>query len=56
MMEKYKIVLVLAIGKPKEEAVLETVSADGNIRYWRDEQGVNHVPKRSLEDIVIAKY
>lgn len=56
MMENYKIVFVLAIGKPKEKAVLETVGADGNIRYWRDEQGVHHVPKRSLEDIIIGEY
>ena len=54
--KQYKILLVLAIGKPKEEVVLETVSADGNIRYWRDEHGVHHVPKRSLEDIVIGEY
>ncbi|UCG04906.1 MAG: nitroreductase family protein [Desulfobacterales bacterium] len=54
--KQYKIVFVLAIGKPKEEAVLETVGADGNIRYWRDEQGVHHVPKRSLEDIIIGEY
>ncbi len=32
------------------------VGADGNIRYWRDEQSVNHVPKRSLEDIINEKY
>jgi hypothetical protein len=36
--------------------VLETVGADGNIRYWRDEQAVHHVPKRSLEDIIIGQY
>ena len=54
--KQYNIVLVLAIGKPKEEVVLETVGADGNIRYWRDEQEVHHVPKRSLEDIIIETY
>ena len=54
--KQYKIVFVLAIGKPKEEIVIETVGADGNIRYWRDERGVHHVPKRSLEDIIIGEY
>lgn len=53
---RYKILLVLAIGRPKEQAVIEAVDADGNIRYWRDEKEVHHVPKRSLADIIISEY
>ena len=49
-----KILLVLAIGKPKEEIVIETVAADGSIRYWRDSHGVHHVPKRPLQEIIVA--
>jgi nitroreductase len=49
----YAILLVLALGKPKEQVVVEMVGPDGNIRYWRDEQEVHHVPKRALEEIVI---
>ena len=52
--ERYEIVLVLAIGKPKETIVLDTVGPAGDIRYWRDEQGVHHVPKRSLDEIILV--
>jgi nitroreductase len=50
----YKILLVLAIGKPKEEIVIETVGPDGSIRYWRDADGVHHVPKRPLQELIVA--
>ena len=51
-----KILLVLAIGKPKEEVVIETVGPDGSIRYWRDAEAVHHVPKRALQEIIIASH
>jgi hypothetical protein len=46
--------LVLALGKPKETVVLDEVGPDGNIKYWRDSDGVHHVPKRKLEDIIVG--
>lgn len=50
----YEILLVLALGKPRERVVLEAIGPDGDIRYWRDEQGVHHVPKRTLNEIIVG--
>ena len=51
-----QILLVLAIGKPKEKVMIESVGPDGSIRYWRDAERVHHVPKRALNDIIVASY
>jgi nitroreductase len=48
------ILLVVALGEPAETVVVETVGPDGDVRYWRDARGVHHVPKRRLEDILVA--
>jgi len=52
--DHFEVLLVLALGKPKETVVLEEVGPDGNIKYWRDSDGVHHVPKRKLDDIIIG--
>jgi nitroreductase len=49
---RYEILLVLALGKPQETIVIEPVT-DGNIKYWRDGREWHHVPKRSLEEIIL---
>ncbi|MEN8190859.1 MAG: nitroreductase family protein [Thermodesulfobacteriota bacterium] len=51
--ERFKPLLVIALGYPAEEVVLEETDKDGDIRYWRDDQGIHHVPKRSLSDILL---
>ena len=49
-----EILLVLALGKPRETVVLEIVGADGEIKYWRDAQSTHHVPKRPLAEVIVA--
>ncbi len=51
--DNYKILLVIALGYPAEDVVLEPVGPDQDIRYWRDENQRHHVPKRSLAEIII---
>jgi hypothetical protein len=51
--EQYEIVLVLALGVPAETVVLDPVGPDGDIKYWRDEESIHHVPKRSLDDLIL---
>jgi len=43
----YEIPLVLALGYPDESPVEE--SFNGSVKYWKDEKGVLHVPKKNLE-------
>ena len=52
--DDFQILLVLALGKPKETVVIEPVGPDGGTKYWRDEDGVHYVPKRSLEDLIVS--
>ena len=50
---RFEILLVVAIGRPMEEVVIEDLEPGGSVEYWRDDRGTHHVPKRGLGDIIL---
>ena len=50
--EQFEILHVIALGKPKETVTLDEMKA-GDIKYWRDENQIHHVPKRPLDEIIL---
>jgi nitroreductase len=54
--DQYEIQLVVALGKPKETVVIEDLGTDGDIKYFRDAVGVHHVPKRSMDELILREY
>ena len=46
----YEIPLVIALGYPDESPVEEPFT--GSVEYWKDKDGVLHVPKKKLESIL----
>ena len=51
--ERFPIAYVIALGKPGETSLIEPIGQDGDIKYYRDADGVHHVPKRSLDDLLV---
>ncbi len=52
--DRYEVLLVLALGKPKEKVLIEDARSNGDVKYWRDSKGLHHVPKRRLDDIIVG--
>lgn len=50
--EHLNIIQVIALGKPAELVVIEEME-NGDIKYWRDENQIHHVPKRPLDELII---
>ncbi len=45
--------IVIALGYPKEEVVIDEVSQKDSLKYYRDDNKIHHVPKLRLEDVLI---
>lgn len=50
--DNLKPALILALGYPAENPVIEVIEKNCSIRYYKDSSGKLHVPKRKLEDII----
>ncbi|HAX96254.1 MAG TPA: nitroreductase [Prolixibacteraceae bacterium] len=48
------ILYMVALGKPAETVVTEDLAGE-DIRYWRDSQSIHHVPKRTLDELIIKE-
>ena len=51
--DNFEINLVIALGKPKEMVVINEIGLPADVKYWRDENAIHHVPKRSLNEIIL---
>jgi nitroreductase len=51
-----EVKLVVALGKPVETVQIDELDENGDIKYWRDDNLVHHVPKRKLDDIIISSW
>lgn len=51
-----EVKLVIALGKPVEKIIIDPVGPKGDIKYFRDENQVHHVPKRKLSDLIVSTW
>ncbi len=47
----YEVSHVISLGYPAEKSTMEP--HEDSFKYWKDEEGNMHVPKRSLEDVIL---
>ncbi len=55
LQDDLKLSLVIALGFPQEEVIIEELKSVNDIQYWRDAEGIHHVPKRALKDLIISE-
>jgi nitroreductase len=48
--ETHRLTCLLALGYPAETPVIEEFG--GSVKYWKDDAGVLHVPKKRLADVL----
>lgn len=53
--DEMEVKLIIAVGKSLEKAEIKEVESGESVKYYRDNDGVQIVPKRKLEDIIINR-
>ena len=51
--ERFSLLMVIALGKPVETIVIDQMRDDDSVRYFRDANGLHHVPKRTVDDVLL---
>ena len=49
----YTVAMIIALGGRGEEVELEPATTDHGLTYWREADGSHHVPKLSLDDLLV---
>lgn len=49
--DQYVVVAALALGYKAEDPVVEPLT--DSVKYWKDKSGRLHVPKRSLDEVIV---
>ena len=49
--DNFEVLLVVALGYTDENPVIDEVK-ENDVKYWLDKDGIIHVPKRDMKDIV----
>jgi nitroreductase len=52
--ERFEILLVIALGLPLERFAVDPAPAGSELRHWWDDAGVHHVPKRTIEELIVT--
>lgn len=53
--DSLELKLVIAIGKPNQNIVIDDADLTSDLKYWEDESGVHHVPKLGLKNLIIER-
>jgi nitroreductase len=53
---RYEPLVVVALGAPVEDVRIVDIPSDGSIKYYRDDAGTHYVPKRSMDEFILAAH